>query len=190
MAVYISNKAKKYANKTVLLIENEEYMNSLYEKSRINVINSIKNKMNKIYKEMDSLQYTLIERCTIFYYKLNTSRNKQGHLIITSDLLIEGEIGYTCNSIHRRHPNANIQFIQHINDEGSSIKKGGKITVEKAVIENINHLSYIKFGNSNKPKSKEIFRFPYTKIQEVREKIENTVIRYKFHGDIFKQNFK
>ena len=189
IAVDISRQAEIDANKAVILVENKEYMYSLYEKCRINAMSSIKNAMDQIYEDMDSLRYTLIQNCTLFYYKLNTSLDTQGRLLINSDLLIEGEIGYTCNSIQRRHPNANIQFIQHLNSEGGNIQKGNKIAVEKAVIENIKHLPYIQFGNKDHPNSKEIFRFPYTKIQEVREKIENTVIRYKAHGDIFKLSF-
>ena len=189
IAVDISRQAEIDVNKAVILVENEEHMNSLYIRYTMTNIYALKNAMDQIYEDMDSLQYTLIPNCNLFYYKLNTPLDTQGHLLLNADLLIEGEIGYTSNSIQRRHPKANIQFIQYINKDGSIIQKGGKTAVEKAVIENIKNLPCIDFGNKDHPNSKEIFRFPYTKIQEVREKIENTVIRYKAHGDIFKLSF-
>ena len=145
--------------------------------------------MNRIKQDMNELKCILTPTCTSFYYKLNTPVNNNGYLQVSLDGLIEGEIGYTNNSIQQRHPKANIQFIQHINSDGRVIHKGSKIAVEKAVIENIKHLPYIQFGNDTKPNSTEIFRFPYEHLQEVREKIDNIVVRYIARDNLFKINY-
>lgn len=184
VAIDVSKQAEIYATTKSILVNDDEYMGTLYVQYTMGVISSIKTAMSQILHDMDSLQYTLIPQSTLFYYKLNTPLDTNGNLIVESDLLLEGEVGYTCNSIQRRHPNANIQFIQYLNGEGSTVQKGGKITVENTVIGGIKHLSYIAFGNNDKPNSKEIFRFPYKHIQEVRDTIENIAIRYKARGDI------
>ena len=154
-------------------------------------LSNIKAAANKIIKEMDNLEFTLIPQCYMFYYKLNNSlsdgtifinnkrerKNKyKGLLQVSSNFLIEGEIGYTNNSIQVRHPQANIQFVQYINNETSKRGHGSsKIIAEIKVIEKLKELDYIQFGNHESPQSKEKFRFPYKKIQEVRCIIEDTI---------------
>jgi len=188
-AIDMSNQMKLFAEKQALLVENDEYMNSLYIQYTMDNIYALKKKMEKVSKLKDELKCSLKVNRASFYYKLNTPVDKNGCFKVSLDGLIEGEIGFTNNSVQQRHPKANIQFKTYINNDGSVVNKGNKIAVEKNVIENISYLKYVLFGNDDHPNSTEIFRFPYQKLQEVREKIENSVIRYVARDNIFETTF-
>ena len=154
----------------------------------IEAVQKIKSFSNDIIKKT----YALNPQQPLFYYKLNNELSKgiyysngesknelQKRLLVGSDFFLEGEIGYTLDSVQIRHPNANIQFTQYINSEGGQPDRGpNRLRIENIVIEALKTLGYIQFGNDKKPKSKEIFRFPCKKHQVIREKIEQSIKPY------------
>ena len=188
-AVYIAEESANYVNIIVNNLEN--YLNDPYFirdnaiKNAMNIVKKVKNESDRIILECSNMTYRKKIYYTAFYYKINNHNINNNFYEFDDTLMVEAEIGVSDNSVYRRHPKENIQFITYINADGSRTIQGNKRVIEKKVINALKKIPGIKMGTKEHPRSTEQFRFPINKRLDVFHKIIDNVRPYEEEGDIF-----
>lgn len=155
------------------------------------IVEEIKQKSDKIIEwSQTPMKFHKKIQTPSFYYKINNKIDSTTNSWIFDDnLMFEGEIGYTTQSLMKRHPNSNIQYTTYINSDGSRISggRGNKIFVEKKVIAALGKIVGLEFGTKDHPKATEKFKFPIDKFNEVFNKIIDNVRIYQEENNIFEE---
>jgi len=186
-----SRKSKEFIAEMEIYMDYPYFKRDNAIKRVMEIVEEIKQKSDKIIEwSQTPMKFYKKIQTPSFYYKINNKIDLSTNSWIFDDnLMFEGEIGYTTQSLMKRHPNSNIQYTAYINSDGSRISggRGNKIFVEKKVIDALGKINGLEFGTKDNPKAKEKFKFPSDKFSEVFNKIIDNVKIYQEENDIFEE---